>query len=305
MYKAEQDRRLIHVLMGLNEVYTTVRGNILMMVVLPTMAQAFAILCQEDRQREMKPHNSTVLDPTSLIASSSTHSGKGYKTICNSSRGSASISDSGSAANAFTSEEGNNQSEENDELRRQVPMNLSKNQYEQLLNLLETLQVGNNYVDNSRNMLSGAVNLADSGASHHMTYNKLALKNIRPLPYPFVITLLNGYKVKVNEVGDVCLNPVLTLHKGPSLKSPLELGIAKNGLYFLCNKCHNYSVQSNGNSSSQIACHYSTCKPVPFMPSDDSLLAENKCKASPSSIMIIVDQPGHICSDARAMHCKP
>ncbi|KAH0716167.1 hypothetical protein KY285_007248 [Solanum tuberosum] len=155
MYKAEQDRRLIHFLMGLNEVYTAVRGNTLMMVVLPTMAHVFAILCQEEKQREMKPHNSTVLDPTSLIASSSTHSGKGYKTNYNSSRGSASSSGSKfskgkglcSAANAFTSEEGNNQSEKNDELRRQVPVNLSYNQYEQLLNLLETLQVGNNDAD--------------------------------------------------------------------------------------------------------------------------------------------------------------
>ena len=69
MYKAEQDRRLIHFLMGLNEMYTAVRGNILMMSNLPTMAQAFAILSQEERQREMKPVNHMVLESTSLNAS--------------------------------------------------------------------------------------------------------------------------------------------------------------------------------------------------------------------------------------------
>lgn len=42
MPKAEQDRRLIQFLMGLNKVYTTVRGNILMMNPLPSMAQAFS-----------------------------------------------------------------------------------------------------------------------------------------------------------------------------------------------------------------------------------------------------------------------
>ncbi|KAH0723380.1 hypothetical protein KY289_006424 [Solanum tuberosum] len=194
MYKVEQDRRLKHFLMGLNEVYTVVRGNILMMVVLHTMAQVFAILCQEERQRKMKPHNSTALDSTSLVASSLTHTGRGFKTNYNSNRGSTNRcyklhgyptsskfpkgKGSASAANAYTSEEENNQAEGNHEQRRQMPLNLSKSQYEQLLNLLGTLQVGKTNVDNSDNMLSGAVNLTD----------------------------------------------IL----GPSLKSPLELGRAKN-----------------------------------------------------------------------------
>ncbi|XP_049371623.1 uncharacterized protein LOC125836494 [Solanum verrucosum] len=43
MHKAEQDRRLIQFLMGLNEVYTVVRGNILMMNPLPSMGQAFSL----------------------------------------------------------------------------------------------------------------------------------------------------------------------------------------------------------------------------------------------------------------------
>ena len=109
--------------------------------------------------------------------------------------------------------------------------------------------------------------IIDLGASHHMTYTKHNLTNLKPLPYPFLITLPNGYKVKVTEIGDVCLNSTLTLYKvlyipsfkfnlisvyclanqlkgmvsfnsdscllqGPSLKSPLALGKATNGLYF-------------------------------------------------------------------------
>ncbi|KAH0771050.1 hypothetical protein KY290_015031 [Solanum tuberosum] len=65
MHKAEQDRRLIQFLMGLNEVYTIIRGSILMMNPLPSVAQAFAILIQEEKQREFK----------SLAASSSGTSG--------------------------------------------------------------------------------------------------------------------------------------------------------------------------------------------------------------------------------------
>ncbi|XP_009769799.1 uncharacterized protein [Nicotiana sylvestris] len=44
MHKTEQDRRLIQFLMGLNEVYTVVRGSILIMNHLSSMAHAFALL---------------------------------------------------------------------------------------------------------------------------------------------------------------------------------------------------------------------------------------------------------------------
>ncbi|XP_060209248.1 uncharacterized protein LOC132636409 isoform X2 [Lycium barbarum] len=49
MHKAEQDRRLIKFLMGLNEVYTVMRGSTLIMNPLPSLAQAFPILGQDEK----------------------------------------------------------------------------------------------------------------------------------------------------------------------------------------------------------------------------------------------------------------
>lgn len=66
MHKAEQDKRLIQFLMGLNEVYTVVRGSILMMNPLPMIAQAFSILIQEEEQREVRPHSQLSLESASL-----------------------------------------------------------------------------------------------------------------------------------------------------------------------------------------------------------------------------------------------
>ncbi|XP_016458497.1 uncharacterized protein LOC107782168 [Nicotiana tabacum] len=67
--KAEQDRRLIQFLMGLNEVYIVVRGSILMMNPLPSIAQAFSTLIQEEKQSEVRPHNQQlVIESTSLNA---------------------------------------------------------------------------------------------------------------------------------------------------------------------------------------------------------------------------------------------
>lgn len=46
-----------------------------------------------------------------------------------------------------------------------------------------------------------------------MIFNRTLLIKIRTLPYPFLVTLPNGYKVKVTEIGDVHLNPTLILYK--------------------------------------------------------------------------------------------
>uniref|UniRef100_M1E0W7 Retroelement pol polyprotein n=2 Tax=Solanum tuberosum TaxID=4113 RepID=M1E0W7_SOLTU len=236
-----------------------------MMSTLPSMAQAFAILSQEEKQREVKPNNHTVLDSTSLNAygqSSNSTARKDFKTNYSSTRGggnnygnfnnnnvfrgsssttrsslfceyckrSGHTKDrcyklhgyppnsrfpkgkgSGSAGNVCAAEMNGHghQNEEDSALKKQMPLNLSKDQYEQLLNLLGTLQIGNgnSNFDNSDNMMSGAVNLAgilacyssiteigdlscrctkltagswiiDSGASHHMTYTKPSLKTL-------------------------------------------------------------------------------------------------------------------------------
>lgn len=79
IHKAEQDRRLIQFLMGLNEVYTVVRGSILMMNPLPTIAQGFSILIQEEKQREVKPRSYLTMEGTSLNA----HGGSQFKTNYN------------------------------------------------------------------------------------------------------------------------------------------------------------------------------------------------------------------------------
>ncbi|XP_070026356.1 uncharacterized protein LOC107772464 [Nicotiana tabacum] len=70
MHKSEQDRRLIQFLMGLNEVYT----SILMMNPLPSMAQAFSLLIQEEKQREVKPQSQLMMESVSLNVNVPSHS---------------------------------------------------------------------------------------------------------------------------------------------------------------------------------------------------------------------------------------
>ena len=53
----DQEQKLIQFLMGLNESYTSVRGNILMMTPLHTLSQIYSFLMQEERQRQVKTDN--------------------------------------------------------------------------------------------------------------------------------------------------------------------------------------------------------------------------------------------------------
>lgn len=110
--------------------------------------------------------------------------------------------------------------------------------------------------------------ILDSGATNHMTPYKELLHNIQPLRFPYLVTLPNGCKVKVNCIGslklcnDLILANVLLVPsfqfnlvsvpqlvnqfcctnlftdisccvKDPSLKRPLEIGRAANGLYVI------------------------------------------------------------------------
>nr|XP_016513157.1 PREDICTED: uncharacterized protein LOC107830191 [Nicotiana tabacum] len=51
--KSLQDGRLIQFLMGLNDTYSAVRSNILMITPLPSVNQAYSLLIQDEKQREI------------------------------------------------------------------------------------------------------------------------------------------------------------------------------------------------------------------------------------------------------------
>ena len=114
--------------------------------------------------------------------------------------------------------------------------------------------------------------IIDSGASNHITFNKASLTNIQTMSYPMLVSLPNGYKVKVIEFGDVMITSGIVLHnvlyvpsfkynlvsvhsltlsmrsvilftsvscllQAPSVKRPQVLGNSREGLYFLCSRC--------------------------------------------------------------------
>ena len=134
--------------------------------------------------------------------------------------------------------------EMSDQMKKDADDNvtLSKEQYHNVVRMLHHFQTNNaGAIEDNPDMGNGSVNFAgnivctssidygkssckhfesksdlwilDSGASNHMTFHKSYLTNIRSLPYPILISLPNGYKVKVTELGDVTLTPRIILYK--------------------------------------------------------------------------------------------
>ncbi|XP_019231650.1 PREDICTED: uncharacterized protein LOC109212458 [Nicotiana attenuata] len=67
--KINEDQKLIQLLMGLNDAYSGVRANILMMKPLPSTAQAYSILLHQESQREVHSNSSSINDSTAFMTS--------------------------------------------------------------------------------------------------------------------------------------------------------------------------------------------------------------------------------------------
>ena len=60
VHKMREREQLIQLLVGLNDVYKTVRGNISMSRPLPKVSEAYYMLLQEEPQRKMFSHYATI-----------------------------------------------------------------------------------------------------------------------------------------------------------------------------------------------------------------------------------------------------
>ena len=72
-----QDQKLIHFLMGLNETYTQIRGNILMINPSPTLSQVYSLLVQEERQRQVRNNSQFQGEGASFSASTTSYTQAG------------------------------------------------------------------------------------------------------------------------------------------------------------------------------------------------------------------------------------
>nr|XP_016507541.1 PREDICTED: uncharacterized protein LOC107825227 [Nicotiana tabacum] len=157
--------------------------------------------------------------------------------------------------------------------------------------------------------------IIDSGASDHMTSNKDFLINIKPLPIPFLVSLPNGYKVKVTCTGSFVLTDSIILQNGPSLKKPMDLGKLDNGLYkFIWEKpsqsqsilpsAHTSSLSSLCTSSSPFSLVQtvsSTCNKATI--NDMDCVWHNMLAHVPFAKMKCISEISHVISYVQSFPC--
>lgn len=76
--KHDEDRRLVHFLMGLNEQYTSIKGAILMMNPLPSVNHAYSFMLQEEKQREIQSPAQAFSESASMSVNARTSNSLGY-----------------------------------------------------------------------------------------------------------------------------------------------------------------------------------------------------------------------------------
>lgn len=71
-HKAHQDERLLQFLMGLNDTFIGVRSNILLSSPLPSIGQAYSLVIQDEKQREIHATPAYPGESTSFISNNQT-----------------------------------------------------------------------------------------------------------------------------------------------------------------------------------------------------------------------------------------
>ncbi|XP_019227913.1 PREDICTED: uncharacterized protein LOC109209160 [Nicotiana attenuata] len=244
-YQRDDDvQKVYQFLMGLNDIYVQTRSNIFMIKPFPSVSTVYSILLSDEKQRQVST------SPQFLPTSASFNAGKpghtidkcyklhGYPSNFKFTKGTASrkvaahveLNSPSPFVNVISYSDKPSESSN-------APMisGLTQDQVSQLMMLLQhshvsadssstpTLMASANFAGK---LLSESISLKscmfsqvdsfvwiiDSGASDHMTSHKELLFNLRTLPIPCLVSLPNGYKVKVHLIGSLNLFPNFTIH---------------------------------------------------------------------------------------------
>ncbi|KAK9061154.1 hypothetical protein SSX86_018334 [Deinandra increscens subsp. villosa] len=262
--KRQADQRLIQFLMGLNPSYDTVRGNILMMQPLPSVNQAYALIIQDEKQRELHSSNSFVSDSSSMnveryhkksvvcsnCKKSGHHISKCYRLI-------------GFPKDFKFTKSKNSMANVVLDTKDEIPPSITPDQYAQFMTFLNSMNLikDDTSVSSSPQQISHA-NFAgtvacslpshiqtkwiiDTGASDHMCHDAQLLSDIGKLTKPILIGLPNGHIIPVFTYGNIKFSDDLTLlhvlhvpqFKHNLLSVPKLCADSKGVLYFTQHSC--------------------------------------------------------------------
>ncbi|RVW13323.1 hypothetical protein CK203_088995 [Vitis vinifera] len=285
---AQQDQqKLMQFLMGLNESYSAIRGQILLMNPLPSVRQAYSSVSQEEKQRLLTSTNAAaefVASAAMAVHSNDKSSATWKDGIDRSNTGKMELTDRPSGSQNFRvnqSSQGQDGRPFFDQDRRRMgsrrgrpqcsycgdmdegkpAVALSEAQLKQLLSLL------NNQDENSSSKVNAVTKpglskvasrnwIIDSGATDHITSSSKLLHKDKNCSLPPVL-LPSGEKANIVTKGTLPLNSVYYLHdvlsvptfKDLATRRTIGLGKQRDGLYYLVALATEKSLTNHSSST--------------------------------------------------------
>ncbi|KAL9995344.1 putative RNA-directed DNA polymerase [Helianthus debilis subsp. tardiflorus] len=242
--KREENQRLVQFLMGLNSVYDTVRGNILMKDPLPSLSQAYALIIQDEKQREIHSNNNFIQESAAMHINTYYQTSQNSKNeskksvVCTHCKKSGHVaakcyrligfpkdfkftkSKHATVNNAFTSEDPSSMSE--------TKNGISADQYAALMSLLQKVNLEQGSTDatttikpinyaNFAGIMACNVSqihskwIIDTGASDHICHDENLFSHTKLLTKPAYVILPNGQILEVLKIGTVQITPEFSI----------------------------------------------------------------------------------------------
>lgn len=244
-----EDQKLIQMLMGLNDSYKVLRGQILMMKPLPTISTTYSMILQEERQRGITVSPTLNSDAIDMHVSSDNISNTSKKflvsTHCkkNGHTKSQCYRLNGFPAHfKFTKSKRDDSKSIVQNVTTMTAPTISSEQYEQLLQLLNVNNISHSQVPNQVNssITEGAMDdegnyfsfskfasnvykskalmhshyswIIDISATHHICSNSSLFLFMNKIPQLILIGLPNRHTTSVSYIGDVQIHNNIILH---------------------------------------------------------------------------------------------
>ncbi|XP_071719480.1 uncharacterized protein [Rutidosis leptorrhynchoides] len=229
----DQRKRLMQFLMGLDECYSNVRGQILLMQPLPITAKTYGMVRQEEKQRESFMPKSTTITSAAL-STYSRHPLHGKFPVQNKTYSTS--TQPAKKVNMVMENENYN----NTDLAVEARMDQLQNQLNQVLIMFQATQ------QNSENDAW----IVDSGATDHVSTSLSYMHNIQTYDTPILVTLPNGHNTSVTTYGSVTINLNIILHEDHNKQ--IAHGTLSNGVYIITQdkSTHNSSINHTFTTSS-------------------------------------------------------
>ncbi|EOY00275.1 Uncharacterized protein TCM_010116 [Theobroma cacao] len=227
---------------GLNDSFSAVRSQIILMDPIPTLDKVYSIVLREEAQRNIPFQAQPMLESSAMLAAADTKKKNRKDLICKATVNNVTMSNDASTEESYL--------EHVEEINGASTMSQMSNLQQQVNKLMEILSKngltsndGKGISVNSHQTKHSLANSAFAGATNHISCSLRNFVYAKPVTNTFV-QLPNSRKIAVTHIGIVKLTPLLTLTNDIPSWTVTGVARASSGLYFMEDKTNEHDLSS-------------------------------------------------------------